>query len=192
MVLSEKLHDLLLAHADYFVDLGVHLPKHEVNYEQTVVAPLVLLLEAAYALKPEQKYREALMERTRWLMAFAGEQPHARLRHVPIRHWDGYWFGRNRQWGDVFPHYWSAMSALAMLRYPLSLDGSDGMQEKARAVLKANLVHFRDDGAASCAFVFPSCVNMEPAHCEDPLANDQDWALNYYLKTMEVAYARSH
>ena len=38
-----------------------------------------------------------------WLLAFAGPQRHVRLRHVAIRHWDGYWFGLRRQWGDTFP-----------------------------------------------------------------------------------------
>ena len=34
----------------------------------------------------------------------------------------------------------------------------------------------------SCAFVYPSCVNGQPAHAADPLANDQDWALVYALR----------
>src|SRR5512132_4565358 len=47
-----------------------------------------------------------------WLLAFAGPQRHIRLRHVAIRHWDGYWFGLRRPWGDAFPHYWSALTAV--------------------------------------------------------------------------------
>lgn len=179
---AEELRELLLGHADYFMGLGHDLPKHEVNYEQTVVAPLVLLLEAAYRTRPNAATADALHERMRWLLAFAGHQPHVRLRHIPIRHWDGYWFGRNRQYGDTFPHYWSVMSAMAMLNYPAELGGFVDLRGMAREILEANLVHFRDDGAATCAFVYPSCVNGAPAHHEDPLANDQDWALVYYLK----------
>jgi hypothetical protein len=50
--------------------------------------------------------------------------------------------------------------------------------------LKANLVSFFADGSATCAFVYPSCVNGQPAHVADPLANDQDWALVYALRRL--------
>ena len=45
-----------------------------------------------------------------------------------------------------------------------------------------HLASFGPDGSASCAFVYPSCVNGQPAHVADPLANDQDWALVYALR----------
>jgi len=54
--------------------------------------------------------------------------------------------------------------------------------QPARIILAANLAHFHDDGSATCAFIYPSCVEGNPAHHEDPLANDQDWALVYTLR----------
>lgn len=36
-------------------------------------------------------------------------------------------------------------------------------------------------GAATAAFVMPSCVSGRPAHRADPIANDQDWALYWPL-----------
>ncbi|AZQ39116.1 hypothetical protein EJ357_41500 [Streptomyces cyaneochromogenes] len=65
-------------------------------------------------------------------MADAGvghrQQPHRRpqlapprraarpaARCIAIRHWDGYWFGTDRPWGDVFPHYWGALTATTLL-----------------------------------------------------------------------------
>lgn len=120
-----------------------------------------------------------------WLTAFAADQPDARLRHIPIRHWDGYWFGRQRLWGDVFPHYWSVLSADVLLSWPDEL-ADPATLERLRAagwaILRANLANFRPDGSATCAFVYPSCVNGVPAHVADPLANDQDWALVYALR----------
>jgi hypothetical protein len=50
------------------------------------------------------------------------------------------------------------------------------------AILRANLVNIPQDGSATCAFVYPTCVNGQPAHLADPLANDQDWALVYALR----------
>jgi len=57
------------------------------------------------------------------------------------------------------------------------------LDEAAVAIRQANLVNFASDGTATCAFVYPSCVNGQPAHVADPLANDQDWALVYALRS---------
>ena len=40
---------------------------------------------------------------------------------------------------------------------------------------------FFEDGKASCAYVYPYRVNGVRAGFYDPFANDQDWALVYYL-----------
>jgi hypothetical protein len=56
------------------------------------------------------------------------------------------------------------------------------MQKAGWAILRSNLANFNADGSATCAFVYPSCVNGQPAHRADPLANDQDWALVYALR----------
>jgi hypothetical protein len=73
-----------------------------------------------------------------WLLAFAGPQRHVRLRHVAVRHWDGYWFGLRRQWGDIFPHYWPALTAVALLELPDELRSERG-DRMAEAILRANL-----------------------------------------------------
>jgi hypothetical protein len=174
---------LLLAHADHFVALGTDLPSHEVHYEQSIVAPLLSLLISAQRLDQGRGYDVALATRLPWLLAFGGPQPHARLRNIAIRHWDGYWFGALRRWGDVFPHYWSALSAVVLARWPADLP-TPGVARLAlaREILAANLADYGDDGSASCAFVFPSFVDGNPAHSPDPLANDQDWGLVFALR----------
>ncbi len=186
---AEGLLRLLVAHGQYFVGVATELPGHEVNYEQSMVAPLLDLLGHAHRIDPAAVPAAELALRLPWLTAFAGDQPDARLRHIPIRHWDGYWFGAERHWGDVFPHYWSVLSAEVFLGLP------DGVLPETRqaelrshgvAILRANLINFADDGWATCAFVYPSCVNGNPAHHADPLANDQDWALVAALDHPEV------
>lgn len=175
----------LLQHARTFVEYGDDLPPHEVNYEQSMVAPLLELLLVAHQISPETVDAAELTRRLPWLTAFAADQPDVRLRHIPIRHWDGYWFGLLRLWGDVFPHYWSVLSAAVYLSWPaelVSADEADRLAAAGRAILLANLVNFSPNGSATCAFVYPSAVNGRPAHIADPLANDQDWALVYALR----------
>ncbi|GAA1693216.1 DUF5695 domain-containing protein [Kribbella yunnanensis] len=185
------LHEHLVRHARTFLQYGDELPPHEVNYEQSMVAPLLELLVAAYRIAPDQIDAAELSRRLPWLTAFAADQPDVRLRHVPIRHWDGYWFGRLRLWGDVFPHYWSVLSAAVYDAWPRELVAdaqAAWLDAAADAILRANLVNFAPDGTATCAFVYPSCVNGQPAHVADPLANDQDWALVYALRRKNSAF----
>jgi len=182
---ADELTGHLLDQARTFLAYGEDLPAHEVAYEQSMVAPLLDLLLAARLLDPELVGDGALRRRLHWLTAFAADQPDARLRHVPIRHWDGYWFGGSRLWGDVFPHHWSVLSAAVHLAWPGGLlppAETKALREAAYAILRANLVSFDADGGATCAFVYPSCVNGQPAHVRDPFANDQDWALVYTLR----------
>ena len=47
------------------------------------------------------------------LEAFAGQQPDHRLHEVAIRHWDDYWFGKLKVYGDTFLHYWSTENGAA-------------------------------------------------------------------------------
>jgi hypothetical protein len=182
---ADQLTGQLVHQATTYLGYGRDLPAHEVNYEQSIAAPLLDLLLAVHRLQPEAVPAEELRRRLSWLTAFAADQPDPRLRHIPIRHWDGYWFGRLRLWGDVFPHYWSILNAAVYLAWPDGLlpDAETArLREQAYGILRGNLVSFAPDGAATCAFVYPSCVNGQPAHVRDPLANDQDWALLYAIR----------
>ncbi|TDO52508.1 hypothetical protein EV643_102347 [Kribbella sp. VKM Ac-2527] len=182
---AARMRDHLAGHARAFLDYGDDLPPHEVNYEQSMVAPLLELLLAARRVAPDSIDPAELIRRLPWLTAFAADQPDVRLRHIPIRHWDGYWFGLLRMWGDVFPHYWSVLSAAVYLTFPDDLvpaAEAAWLRSAGDAILRANLVNFHPDGSATCAFVYPSCVNGRRAHVADPLANDQDWALVYALR----------
>jgi hypothetical protein len=182
---AEELTDQLRHQAARYLSYGEDMPAHEVNYEQSIVAPLLDLLLAAYRIDPNLVSAEELRRRLGWLRAFAADQPDVRMASIPIRHWDGYWFGAQRMWGDVFPHYWSVLSAATYLAWPDGLlpDAETArLRAAAYAILRANLASFGPDGSATCAFVYPSCVNGQPAHAADPLANDQDWALVYALR----------
>jgi hypothetical protein len=181
---AEEVETLLHGHARASIEAGEDLPAHEVNYEQSMVAPLLEILCTARALTGDTALDPEIGRRLPWLLAFGGPQPHARLRDVAIRHWDGYWFGREMLWGDTFPHHWSALTAnvLQLLPEPVAAALPEPPEAIARRIYAANLIDFRPDGSATAAFVFPSCVSGRTAHRADPLANDQDWALYWPLR----------
>ncbi|KPI11488.1 hypothetical protein OK074_2820 [Actinobacteria bacterium OK074] len=181
---AEKLRTQLVDSARQFVRMGRQLPAHEVNYEQSIVAPLLDLIVDAYTVTGDAVFREAVAERLSWLLAFGGPQPHVRLHGIAIRHWDGFWFGADRLWGDVFPHYWSTLTAATLQRLPTTLR-TPGTDRLAETIWRANLANYREDGSATCAFVMPSTVDDRAAHRADPLANDQDWHLLLWLRARQ-------
>lgn len=178
---AQNLTDRLVESARHFVEAGTAIPEHEVNYEQSIVAPLINLLIDAHRLTGDDSFLPEIAKRLPWLRAFGGPQPHVRLQDVAIRHWDGYWFGIERLWGDVFPHYWSALTSIVLYRLPAQLRTDEG-DAAALRILRANMTNYFADGSATCAFVMPSSIDGRPAHLADPLANDQDWHLSIWLR----------
>lgn len=185
---AAALRATLIESARYFIEIGTDLPGHEVAYEQSIIAPLLNLLIDAHRLSGDPLFIDEIRARLPWLTAFGGPQPHARLHGVAVRHWDGYWFGQRRQWGDVFPHYWSALTSTVLLRLPESLrtEESDAL---GYAILRANMANYFADGSATCAFVMPTSVDGVPAHAADPLANDQDFHLALWMQLQADGYA---
>lgn len=175
------LRDAVIASGRYYAGLREDLPGHEVAYEQAIVAPLLNVLIDAHRLTGDPALLEEIRTRLPWLLAFGGPQPHARLNGVAIRHWDGYWFGQRRQWGDVFPHYWSALTATVLTRLPEPLRSSE-TDTLAQNILRANMANYFPDGSATCAFIMPTSVDGVPAHAPDPLANDQDFHLALWMQ----------
>ena len=112
---------------------------------------------------------------------FNGHQPDFHMYENAVRHWDGYWFGKYKNLGDTFPHYWSSLSGVAFREYE-KITGERSYGVKAENSLRGVLSMINGDGSASCAYVYPFMVNKVRCQYADPWANDQDWALYYYLK----------
>ena len=172
--------------ADILVKNGLNFPKFEVNYEQSIIAPAVQFLCEVYQATGNKRYLTAAQKMLPALEALQWHQPSYRMNEIAIRHWDGYWFGKRQIYGDVYPHYWSAITAAAYHRYAQCIADSDAKaaadyQRRAEQCVRDNLCLFYEDGRATCAFVMPRRVNGEAAHYADAYANDQDWALMYYL-----------
>ena len=167
--------------ADAYLSIGLDYPKSEVNYEQSIVAPSVCFLLEVYLVTEEAKYLSAARQLLPVVEAFGGRQPSSHLSDISIRHWDGYWFGLPKQWGDTFPHYWSCITADCFANYA-EATGDTVYRQRAEKIVEANLSLFTEDGRGGAAFIYPTMVNGVPAHGLSTFANDQDTALMYYLK----------
>ena len=168
-------------HGQRIIKNSLCYPAHEVKYEQSIVAPAVSYLLQLYELTGKEKYLEEGKKQLAVLKLFNGHQPDFHMYENAIRHWDGYWFGKYKNYGDTFPHYWSALSGLVFGEYG-KIAGDSEYDRMAENSLRGVLSAFHEDGSASCAYVYPYRVNQVKCVYEDPWANDQDWALYYYLK----------
>lgn len=86
--------DTLLEHfrqtGNIFVRNGTNYPAHEVNYEQSIVAPALELLAQLYLVTNEAGYLDEVRRQLPVLEAFNGFQPSFHLNDIAIRHWDDY------------------------------------------------------------------------------------------------------
>lgn len=176
-----EMETLFRRHADNIVQIGYAYPPSEVNFEQSIVAPAANILLQTYLLTGENAYLEAGRKQLAVLELFNGTQPDYHLYETAIRHWDGYWFGKRKFYGDTFPHYWSALSGICFALY-FTITGEKMYAQKAKDSLRGVLPLIFPDGRASCAYVFPASVNGKQAGFYDPYANDQDWALYFTLR----------
>lgn len=170
-----------LRHARQIAENSLHYPPFEVRYEQSIVAPAVSCLLQAYEIYGDADFLREAEKQMKVLELFNGHQPNHLQYETAIRHWDGRWFGKYRNYGDTYPHYWSALSGMAFAQYA-RITGDGAWAEKAAASLRGCLNLFTPEGRASCAMVFPETVNGVPGHYYDPWANDQDWAMYFALK----------
>lgn len=183
----EEIKMLFLNHADRIMEKGANYPKHEVNYEQTIVAPAVeIMLDAVKYCTEDMKrtYENELKVQMRRLERFDGFAPHYKLNEVAIRYWDAYWFGKSHVFGDTMPHYWSSLSSINYVKMGKEYN-MDKYMRKGSEGLKSCLCMFFQDGSASCASVFPYKVNGVNGEFMDEFANDQDFALYYAARFLE-------
>lgn len=76
-----------------------------------------------------------------------GQQPDDHMYEAAIRHWDGYWFGKRKLYGDTYPHYWSALTVNAYKEWE-QITGQRPYGERAEAAYRAvlSLIHGVDSG----------------------------------------------
>ena len=172
----KTVRDLFRCHADQLIEIGTAYPASEVNYEQSIVQPAAEVILQVYEVTGEEKYLSGAEQQIAVLELFDGQQPDYHLHETAIRHWDGYWFGKRRVFGDTFPHYWSAENGRTFKRYA-RLTGNEEYNIRGEHSLRGVLSMFFEDGTATCAYVYPYSINGQKTDFADPYANDQDWGL---------------
>lgn len=178
--MANEMKELFLTHGSNVVEIGINWPAHEVKYEQSIVAPSVDILLECYNLSGEDKYLDEAKRQMPLLMAFNGVQPSFHNNEVAIRHWDGFWFGKKKMYGDTFPHYWSCITAGVYSKFAQIIDDKD-FQNRADKCLDNNLCLIQG-GRGACAYVAPTIINGKLGAFYDPWANDQDWLMWFNLR----------
>lgn len=168
-------------HVNNIVKTGVYYPEHEVKYEQTIVTPAVNMIAQMHTLTKDGSLIEPCLDQLKILEKFNGDQPSHHLNEMAIRHWDGYWFGKRKNYGDTFPHPASVHTANAYLHYS-EISGDKSYKKRAYKSARNLLSLFRPDGSASNCYVYPFSVNGVKCEYYDEFANDQDGALYYLMK----------
>ena len=190
---TAELERLLRAHVDVMLSKKNGYPSQEVRFEQTLVTPPTTVLSGyAEHVRRDPAVLAAVSNHIAVLKRFDGQAPDHRLAGIPIRHWDDFWFGKDRLYGDSMPHYWSCLSAFDY-GFFARLSGDRGYLRRAERIFRNLLCLYFGDGKASCAYVYPYSVTMvdesgkvvEPARRGehfDVWANDQDYGLYYALR----------
>lgn len=183
-------------HIDNVLANDIYYPEHEVRFEQTIVTPAVRLLAGYWLyLDKDPKVLEGLRRQIAMLERFDGDQPDHINGGTPIRHWDGYWFGKTHLYGDTL-QYLSALSGNAYMLY-YRVTGDERWREKAGRCFRNLLYLYREDGFGSAAYFVPHTVTMlKPDGTEigqsrrgekfDEFSNDQYGALHQMLKNIEA------
>ena len=187
----EKMLLLFKKHAKNIINNGTDYPKHEVNYEQTIVTPAVSIVSECGIVTNEKKYANEAEKHIKCLERFSGFQPSFHLNEIAIRYWDDFWFGKNKLFGDTFPHHLSCLTARAYYNYG-RLSNDSTWIKKAEECIRNCFCLISDDGRGSAAYVYPYKSNNIRAQFYDPFANDQDLILydalylSEYLDTFKI------
>ena len=167
--------------ADNFAKAGLLVPKSEVNYEQSIIAPAANFLCETFMVTNDDKYRLAAKRMMPAVDAFNGFQPSWHLHNIAIRHWDAYWFGKRGFWGDTMPHYWSCITA-DLFGNTARISGRSRYAKAAADICKANLGLFSEDGRGSAAWLYPNEVDGERGRFPEPMANDENFAIAFAVR----------
>ena len=188
-----ELREAIRRHIGTVAANGIHYPEHEVRFEQTIATPAVSLLAQYYRfVEKTSAIRDALEMNFDILSRFQGNQPDHKLHETAIRHWDGYWFGKDHLYGDTL-HQHSTITARAFLHYAAAT-GDTRPLARAERCLRNCLFMFRPDGSATCAYLLPLTVTMlnrdgtaarvsRRGEFADPFVNDMDTALYLAMRS---------
>jgi len=167
-------------HVENMIKKGTSYPKHEVNYEQTIVSPAASFIAEMGRLTGDKRYVSEAKKQLVNLERFNGNQPSFHLYEIPIRYWDAFFGGKTGVFGDTFPQYWSCLTARSYKNYYL-ISGDENYLDMAEECMRNTLCLFNPDGTAACAYMYPFECNGVKCQKYDAWENDQDYALFFAL-----------
>ena len=94
VVEADEVKEMFGKHVDNMVANGLSYPKHEVNFEQTIVSPAATFTSEMAYVTGAEKYVKSAAEHVSILERFSARQPSFHLYEIPIRYWDDFWFGK--------------------------------------------------------------------------------------------------
>lgn len=195
---SRTLQAHLYAYLDHFLVPENKLAGfQEVGYCHEYPDIRAKLYFEAYLHTKNETYRRAAEEYYQSAGSFYSFQPDYHFFGISVRNWDAFWFGKKRQFGDTFPHYWSCDLAETVAAKEKVLPTGTGMA-LIRSVLMGNLCLYRPDGFAANTYLSPYHVRFRRPEDNpgvvpdgafygktyDEFANDQDWALYFAVKLL--------
>ncbi len=182
---ADTLMEKFKHHINNIVEIGINYPPHEVQYEQTIVSPGAALTAQMGLLTSDRTLAEDCKLQIRMLERFNGDQPSFYLNQQAIRHWDAYWGGKRRVYGDTLPHSSSIHTSNAFLQYA-RLSGNEEYKRRAYRGMRNILCYFKEDGRASTSYVYPFTCNGIRGEFYEPFANDQDGVLYFMIKNFHL------
>lgn len=189
--LAEKIREKLLETADFYVNADSASCAGECSYIQECPNDRAVYASQAYLFSKDEKHLAEAKRQKTLSEVFSACQPDYHMNRITVRFWDRFWFGKKRQYGDVYPQDWSALMAW-MYGWYEKASGED-CKKFREEILKNNMCLYRPDGFARNNYLYPYKVTnyaKNPNHndphrptgsyygkCYDEWSNDQDWAL---------------
>ena len=178
---AEEITSFYKNHAENIIKTGVFYPAHEAPYEQTIVTPAVTLLSQVYMLERDERILSECEKHLKILEKFNGTQPDFHLYENSIRHWDAYYFGKRKNFGDTMPHAAAIHTANSYLHFA-QISGNNDYLKRAISCAKNMLCLYTPEGEGTMAYVYPLYVNNVRCGYYDEFSNEQDGVLYYLIK----------
>ncbi|MFA5206096.1 MAG: hypothetical protein WC708_16995 [Lentisphaeria bacterium] len=189
--LADLLKEDLIKNAENIIKCGISSATFECSYVNEWPNERLVYLSQAYLLTKDKRFLDATTVHKKSAESFYTHQPDFHMNSIALRHWDRFWFGKKRQFGDLYPHYWSALMGWMYWWYQKA-SGED-YSKTIEEILKNNLCIYRTDGFAANNYLYPykiDAYSLVP-NFNDPFrstgsyygkeydewANDQDWSL---------------
>ncbi len=180
------------SHAQHIMSNGTSYPKHEVNYEQTIVTPAVKMIsDMGMFDEDKETYKKEAQKHIEVLKRFSGMQPSYLLNEIAIRFWDDYWFGKGGLYGDTLPHHLSCLTARSYMAYS-EISGEKEWLRPAEECVRNCMCLIDDEGRGHAAYVYPYKLDGVRGQFYDAWSNDQDLtlyialSLSKYCKAFEI------